>query len=131
MTLILKLDPDMVKMYVHTKNEVSMSRGSKVIACTDRNTDRQTDRHTHRQTHTQTETHTDRHGWKYYLPAYAGDKNFVTLYCKLKRPTCPLVRLSSGIRVTMRKVMVPTLRYLQPAVTLEYLNARLLTPEHP
>ena len=32
MTLILKLDLDMVKMYLHTKNEVSMLRGSKVIA---------------------------------------------------------------------------------------------------
>ena len=29
---------DLVKMYLHTKNEVSMSRGSKVIAWTDRNT---------------------------------------------------------------------------------------------
>ena len=46
MTLILKLDLDMVKMYLHTKNEVSMLRGSKVIACTNRNTDRQTDRQT-------------------------------------------------------------------------------------
>ena len=32
MTLILKLDLDMVKMYLHTKNEVSMLRHSKVIA---------------------------------------------------------------------------------------------------
>ena len=32
MTLILKLDLDMVKMYLYTKMEVSMSRGSKVIA---------------------------------------------------------------------------------------------------
>ena len=32
MTLILKLDLDMVKMYLYTKNEVSMLRGSKVIA---------------------------------------------------------------------------------------------------
>ena len=55
MTLILKIDLDMVKMYLHTKNEVSMSRGSKVIAYTDRNTDRQT----HRQTDTQTDTQTD------------------------------------------------------------------------
>ena len=46
MTLILKLDIDMVKMYLHPKNEVPMSRGSKVIALTDRKTqiDRQTDR---------------------------------------------------------------------------------------
>ena len=32
MTLILKLDLVMVKMYLYTKNEVSMLRGSKVIA---------------------------------------------------------------------------------------------------
>ena len=31
-TLILKLDLDMVKMYLHTENEVSMGSGSKVIA---------------------------------------------------------------------------------------------------
>ena len=43
MTLVLKLDLDMVKMSYHTKNEVSMSRHSKVIACTDTQTD--TDRH--------------------------------------------------------------------------------------
>ena len=60
MTLILKLDLDMIKMYLHTKNEVSMSSSSKVIAWTDRNTDTQT----HRQTH--------RHDRKHYLPAYAG-----------------------------------------------------------
>ena len=32
MTLILKVDLDMVKMYVHTKNEVPIYSGSKVIA---------------------------------------------------------------------------------------------------
>ena len=31
MTLILKLDLDIVRMYLHTKNEVSMSSSSKVI----------------------------------------------------------------------------------------------------
>ena len=41
-TLVLKLELDMVKMYHHTKNEVSMSRHSKVIACTDTQTDTQT-----------------------------------------------------------------------------------------
>ena len=46
MTLILKLDLGMVKVYLHTKIEVSRARGSKVIAWTDRNTDRQTDRQT-------------------------------------------------------------------------------------
>ena len=46
MTLILKLDLDMVKMYLHTKNKVSMSSVSKVIAWTDRHTDRQTHRQT-------------------------------------------------------------------------------------
>ena len=42
MTLVLKLDLDMVKIYHHTKNEVSVSRHTKVIACTDRQTDRKT-----------------------------------------------------------------------------------------
>ena len=50
MTLVLKLDLDMVRMYLHTKNEVSMSSGSKFIVCTDGHTDRHTDRQTHRQT---------------------------------------------------------------------------------
>ena len=31
-TLVLKLDLDMVKMYLHTKNEVPSYSGSKVIA---------------------------------------------------------------------------------------------------
>ena len=43
MTLKLKFDLDIVKMYLYTKNEVSMSRGSKVIARADRNTDRHTE----------------------------------------------------------------------------------------
>ena len=38
MTLILKLDLDIVKMYHHTKNEVSMSTASKVIARTETHT---------------------------------------------------------------------------------------------
>ena len=46
MTLILKLDLDNVKMYHHTKNEVSMSTPSKVIVQIGRQTDRQTDTHT-------------------------------------------------------------------------------------
>ena len=58
MTLVLKLDLDMVKMSYHTKNEDSMSRHSKVIACAD--TDRQTDIQT---------------VWKHYLPSYVGGKN--------------------------------------------------------
>ena len=63
MTLILKLDLDIVKMYHHMKNEVSMSTGSKVIA----RTDRQTDTHTHTHTHDKNITST----------AYAGgNKNF-------------------------------------------------------
>ena len=43
MTLILKLDLDIVKRYVCTKNEASTFNGSK-------NTDRHTDRYTYRQT---------------------------------------------------------------------------------
>ena len=46
MTLILEIDLDIVKMYHHTKIEVSMSKGSKVIT--------QTDKHTHTHTHTHT-----------------------------------------------------------------------------
>ena len=37
-TLILKLDLDMVKMYLHNKNKVPSYSGSKVIARTDRQT---------------------------------------------------------------------------------------------
>ena len=54
MTLIPKLDLDMVKMYHHTQNEVSMSRHSKVIA----QKDTHTDRHTHRQHENITFPHT-------------------------------------------------------------------------
>ena len=57
MTLIFKLDLDMVKMYHHTKNKASMSRHSKVIA----QTDTQTDTHTH--PHTQYENITFLHTW--------------------------------------------------------------------
>ena len=53
MTLIFKLDLDMVKMYLHAKNEVSMLRGSKVKP---EQTETQTDRQTHRQTDRQTDT---------------------------------------------------------------------------
>ena len=60
MTLVLKLDLDTVKMYHDTKNEVSMSTGSKSYSLKlqtqiDRQTDRQTDRHTHTHTHRQDE----------------------------------------------------------------------------
>ena len=44
MTLILKLDLDMVKMYNYAKNQVSMSKHSKDIALTDIQTDTQTHR---------------------------------------------------------------------------------------
>ena len=39
--MVLKLHLDIVKISHHTKNEVSRSRHSKVIACTDRQTHRQ------------------------------------------------------------------------------------------
>ena len=45
MTLVLKLGLDMVKMYHHTKDEVCMSRQSKVTAQMDKQTHRQTDRY--------------------------------------------------------------------------------------
>ena len=41
MTLVLKLDVDIVKLYHHTKTEVSMSRHSKVTSQMDRQTHRQ------------------------------------------------------------------------------------------
>ena len=47
MTSILKLGLDMIKMYLHTKNEVSMSRKNYSL---NRQTDRQTDRQIDRQT---------------------------------------------------------------------------------
>ena len=66
MTLILKLDLDIIKMYVCTKNEVPTLSGSKVIIRTVRQTHTHTDRHTE-QTHRQTdptEIITYRtHGW--------------------------------------------------------------------
>ena len=58
MTLILKHDLDIVQMYRHTKIEVSILTGSKVIVRTDKHTDRQTDWLTdwltHRHRHTDT-----------------------------------------------------------------------------
>ena len=43
MTLVHKLDLDMVKMYLHTKNKVPSYSSSKVIARTDTQTDTNTD----------------------------------------------------------------------------------------
>ena len=51
MTLVLKLDLDMVKMYHHRRNEVSMSRYSKVNSPSGQ-------RHTHRQYENITFPHT-------------------------------------------------------------------------
>ena len=55
MTLVLKCDLHMVKMSHLTKNEDSMSRHSKVIACTD--------------TQTQYETNKNKHSYESQLPA--------------------------------------------------------------
>ena len=66
MTLILKLDLDIVKIYHHTKNEVSMSTGSKVIAQTD----------THTDTHTHTDMHTHTHYENITSTAYAGGNKY-------------------------------------------------------
>ena len=46
MTLVLKCDLNMLKIYHHTKNKVSVSRHSKIIAQMGRHTDTQTDRQT-------------------------------------------------------------------------------------
>ena len=40
-----KFQPEQVKVYHHTKNEVSIATASKVIVQTDRQTDRQTHRY--------------------------------------------------------------------------------------
>ena len=77
MTLILKLDLDMVRMYLHTKSEVSMSSGLKVIICTDGHTDRHTETQTDRHIDRHTDRHTDRHDRKHYLATYAGGKKRV------------------------------------------------------
>ena len=47
MTLILKVDLDIVKMYHHTKNKVDISTASKVIARADTQTHRHTDTRRH------------------------------------------------------------------------------------
>ena len=46
MTLVLKLDLDMVKMYLCTKNEIFSYSSSKAVAQTDRHTDTYRDRQT-------------------------------------------------------------------------------------
>ena len=56
--MILKLDLDILKMYHHTKNEVFMSTGSKVIAQKDTQSDRLTHTHTHTHTHDENITST-------------------------------------------------------------------------
>ena len=59
MTLALKLDLDMVKIYLLCKNEVPMCSSSK-------------------QTDTQMDRWTDRHGRKHNLPAFMGGNNGLT-----------------------------------------------------
>ena len=59
MPLLLKIDLDMVKMYLYTENEVSMLRGLKSYSL-------------NRQKHRQTDRQTDRHDRKHYLLTYAG-----------------------------------------------------------
>ena len=51
--MILKLDLDLIKIYLHAKNEVLSYSSSKVIVQTDRHSDRQTD------TQTDTDRYTD------------------------------------------------------------------------
>ena len=65
MTLMYKLDLDILKTYLGTKNEISRSRLSKVTALTGQ---------THRQTHTQT----NRRDRTHYRAAFAGDNILLT-----------------------------------------------------
>ena len=46
MTLTLKPELDMVKMYLNVENELPSCSGSKVMAQTDRHADRKTNGHT-------------------------------------------------------------------------------------
>ena len=46
MIFILKLDLDMVQMYLYTENEIPSYNGSKVVAWTDGHTETQTDTQT-------------------------------------------------------------------------------------
>ena len=100
MTLILKLDLNMVKMYHHTKSQVSMSRHSKVIAQTDRQIDRQT-------------------VWKHYLPAYAGGKDVKKIFRYLVRTKYEL----SGIECwcPLPKKLVFSFRYCIYIVSISFL----------
>ena len=77
MTLILKLDLDMVKMYLQAKNEVKRFKSYSLNRQKHRQTDTQTHRHTDRQTDRHTGRQTDRHDRKHYLPAYAGGNNLM------------------------------------------------------
>ena len=67
MTLVLKLDLDIIKVYVCTKNEVPTFCSSKVIIWTDTQTDGQADKQTDRQTERQT--------WLKLLPTTYADGN--------------------------------------------------------
>ena len=60
MTLVLKLDLDIVLSYHCAKKKVSIPSASKVTAQTDTQTDRHTDRWTDRQTQIDTDRQTDR-----------------------------------------------------------------------
>ena len=105
MTLVLKLDLDIIKMYVCTKNEVLPSAVQKLSSeqthrqtdgqtdrqtdtqtdgQTDRQTDTQTDRWTDRQTDRHTDTQTDRQTrLKLLLTAYADGKNRLHFFSML------------------------------------------------
>ena len=69
MALVLKDDIDMIKMYYHTKNEVSTSTASKDIT----QTDSQYTQYTH--IHTEKNGQTHKHYENVTSPAHAGGKN--------------------------------------------------------
>ena len=66
MTLILKVDLDMVKMYLYTKNCSSYVKQFKSYSL-----------------NRQTNTRTDRHDRKHYLPAFAGGNHGVMMSSEL------------------------------------------------
>ena len=81
MTLVVKLDLDIIKIYMCTKNEVPTFSSSKVIIWTDSQTARQTDIWTDRQTHIQT----DRQTQLKLLPTAYADGTNVQHGCFIKR----------------------------------------------
>ena len=105
----------MVKTYLHTKNEVSMWQGSKVIAWTDRNTG------------------THRLDWKHYLPAYAGGKNMLIQWELLKHTVEAVsvnVELISARQINISYIYVCLIFRIWALISQQNYNIPSLTLRH-